>query len=70
MDVRVIQAFRVCQFVHVSVLAFHGDPAAMAHQIPTEPSSVGPRYTNPLSKWARFLPGLVFILLLEFLSSP
>lgn len=30
-------ALRVCQFAHVSVLAFRGDPAAMAHQIPTEP---------------------------------
>lgn len=42
MNVRVIQAFRVCQFIHVSVFAFHGDPTAIAHQIPTEPCALVP----------------------------
>jgi len=34
---RALFALGVCWFAHVSVLAFRGDPAAMAHQIPTEP---------------------------------
>lgn len=64
---------RVCWFAHVSVVAFHGDPWQwLTKSLQSHVGSVGlpPRYTNPLSKWARFLLELVFILLLEFLSSP